>query len=137
MAANTLPIYIGAPQVQWGANITAANTATDGTGTVTTIFTADATDGSRVDMIRIRALGTNVATVLRVFVNNGSTNATAGNNTLIEERTLTATTGTNTAALAPVDIAINTGLPPGYKLNVTIGTAVSAGYAVSAFAGDY
>jgi hypothetical protein len=137
MAANTTPIFIKAPEAQWGANITAANTATDGTGTVTTIFTADATNGGRVDMIRIRALGTNVVTVLRVFLNNGSTNATAGNNTLIEERTLTATTGSNTAALAPVDIALNTGLLPGYKLNVTLGTAVSAGYAVSAFGGDY
>lgn len=142
MAANTNPIYSRQGDIQW-STISAANTAKDGTGTVVTIFTADAAEGGRVERIRFRALGTNVVTVARIFINNGSTNATATNNTLYAEVTLPATTLTEVAAQNPIDIpnAIDGGLPivlpPGYKLNVTLGTAVSAGFAVSAIGGKY
>jgi hypothetical protein len=142
MAANVSPIYSKIGDIQW-ATISAANTAKDGTGTVVTIFTADATNGGRVDRMRMRALGTNVATVIRVFINNGATNATAANNTLFAEATLPATTLSEVASLAVVDFpnTNDTGfplvLPPGYKLNVTLGTAVSAGYAVTAIGGKY
>lgn len=146
MAANTSPIYSLLGDVQWGT-VATANTAKDGTGTVVTIFTADATNGGRVERVRFRALGTNVATVARIFVNNGSTNATATNNTLYAEITLPATTLSEVAALVlqeipnPLNIIDMSGfplvLPPGYKLNVTIGTTVSAGYAVTAVGGKY
>jgi len=140
MAANTKPIYSRLADVQWGV-ISAANTAKDGTGTVVTVFAADATNGGRVERLRIRSLGTNVATVLRVFINNGSTNATAANNSLYEEITLPATTLDEDAALTNQEIKFNDGdglvLPPGYKLNITIGTTVAAGYAVTAVGGKY
>ena len=70
MAANNNPIFTAAPDVQWAAALTAANTAKDGTGTVATVFAADATNGGYVHKLVARAAGTNVATVLRVFVNN-------------------------------------------------------------------
>lgn len=140
MAANTKPIYSRVADIQWGT-ISAANTAKDGTGTVVTVFTADATNGGRVERLRIRALGTNVATVLRVFINNGSTNTTAANNSLYEEITLPSTTLSETAQLTNREIVFNDGnglvLPPGYKINVTLGTAVSAGYQVTAVGGKY
>lgn len=133
MAANTAPIFGRTPQLEWGsAAITAANTAKDGTGTVTTIFTADATEGSTVSKITFRAAGTNVATVARVFVNNGSTNTTPANNILKYEITLPATTLSEVAAQPDYTINANVHLPAGYKLNVVLGTAVSAGYYVSA-----
>lgn len=134
---NTRPIYSRNPDVQWTQSITAANTAKDGTGTVSTIFTADATNGGRVEKIKIRALGTNVATVLRVFINNGSTNATAANNVLYYEATIAATTLSEVAALVDNEIPIGISLPAGYKLNVTLGTAVSAGLSVTAVGGKY
>lgn len=134
---NTKPIYSRSPDIQWVQSITSANTATDGTGSVNTVFTADATNGGRVEKLKIRALGTNVATVLRVFINNGSTNATASNNTLYYEVTIAATTASSTAALADNEIALSLALPAGYKLNVTIGTAVSAGLSVTAVGGKY
>lgn len=137
MAANTTPIFTKSPRISWGANITAANTAMDGTGTVTTVFTADATNGSFVDSLSVRALGTNVQTTIRVFVNNGSTNTTALNNVLREDRTLPASTASNNSSLAPMDIPLRLYLPAGYKINITIGTAVAAGYAVSAQGGDF
>ena len=140
MAANTKPIYSKVADIQWGT-ISAANTAKDGTGTVVTVFTADATNGGRVERLRIRALGTNVATVLRVFINNGSTNTTAANNSLYEEITLPSTTLSETAQLTNREIVFNDGnglvLPPGYNINVTLGTAVSAGYQVTAVGGKY
>lgn len=135
---NTRPIYSRSPDVQWGAAaITAANTAKGGTGTVTTVFTADATNGGRVERLKVRAAGTNVATVLRVFINNGSTNATAANNILYTEATIAATTLSEVAALADNDISLNLSLPAGYKLNVVIGTAVAAGLYVTAVGGKY
>lgn len=149
MAGNTTPIYSRVGDIQWGAAdgdggaagpLKTANTAKDGTGTVLTIFTADATNGGRVDRISIRAVGTNVATVLRVFVNNGSTNATIANNTLVTEITCPATTLSEVAALADVTISgtpFPLTLPPGYKLLVTIGTTVAAGLRVTAYGGKY
>lgn len=136
MAANTVPIFCKAPQVNWGT-IATANTAKDGTGTVVTVFTADATNGGYVQRMICRAAGTNVATVIRVFINNGSTNATAGNNTLIAEYTLAATTLSEVAALANYEIPLNIVLEPGFKLNVTIGTTVAAGYAITTVGGKY
>lgn len=138
MAANTSPIYSRTPDIQWGTSaLAAANTAKDGTGTVLTVFTADATEGGRVEKLRIRAIGTNVATVLRVFINNGSTNATAANNVLFTEMTIAATTLSEVAALLENEIALALSLPAGYKINVTIGTTVAAGLMVSAVGGKY
>ena len=149
MAGNTTPIYSRVGDIQWGAAdgdggaagpLKTANTAKDGTGTVLTVFTADATNGGRVDRISIRAVGTNVATVLRVFVNNGSTNSTVANNTLVTEITCPATTISEVAQLADVTISgtpFPLVLPPGYKLLVTIGTTVAAGLRVTAHGGKY
>ena len=136
MPLNTAPIYSAAPIVTWGT-IATANTAKDGTGTVVTVFTADATNGGRVEKLKVRAAGTNTATVLRIFLNNGSTNATAANNSLYYEATIAATTLSETSALADTEILLQIALPPGYKLNITIGTTVAAGLAVTAVGGRY
>lgn len=144
MPANVNPIFPISPKCSWG-KLTAANTAKDGTGTVVELFTAGA-NGARIDQIKVRALGTNIATVLRLFVNNGLTQATATNNSLIHEVTIAATTLTETAALVDNDITITKGsdvvppiqtLPPGYKILATIGTAVAAGLQVTVSGGDY
>lgn len=145
MAANTNPIFPLTPNVSWG-NVLTANTAKDGTGTVVTVFTAGV-NGSKIDQIKVRALGTNVATVMRFFVNNGQANTTAANNSLIHETTIAATTLSEVAALTDNDITVakNTGevavpipyLPAGYKINVTIGTTVAAGLQVTVHGGDY
>lgn len=140
MAANTTPIYSKVGDIQWGTLLATANTAKDGTGTVATIFTADPTNGGRVERIKVRAAGTNVATVLRIFINNGSTNATPANNSLFAEITCPATTLSEVAALLDPSVGITDFplvLPPGYKLNCTIGTTVAAGVSITAIAGKY
>src|SRR5690348_2394342 len=138
MSANFFPISPVAPAESWnGTPLTAANTAMDGTGTVGTIITAGA-NGTRVNRLRIVHRGTNVATVMRIFENNGSTNATPANNNLVAEITVAANTLSQVAASVFYDLPLNIVLKPGYKLNYTIGTAVAAGHSVGApDAGDY
>jgi len=139
MAANTSPIFPLTPRISWvnAAGLT-ANTTTDLTaGTnYSSGFTAG-TNGSRVDFVRSRALGTNVATVCRVWVNNGSSTGTAANNTLFYERTLAATTVSQVAELADIIIPINIVLPSGYILYFTFGTAIAAGVDLTTVGGDY
>lgn len=135
MPANTTPIFPVTPVVSWGT-VATANTAKGGTGTVVTVYTAGA-NGGRVDYLKVRALGTNVATVLRVFVNNGSDPTTAANNSLFIDWTIAATTSSETAQLLDNLIPLDLPLPAGYKLNVTIGTTVAAGLQVTAVGGDY
>jgi hypothetical protein len=109
----------------------------DGTGTVATIFTAGAA-GARVDEIRIKSLGTNVQTAVRIFVNNGADPTTATNNSLIYDKTIAATTASNTTELAELVIWPDTlVLPAAYKLTMTIGTAVAAGIQTTVIGGDY
>jgi hypothetical protein len=142
---NFQPIFPITPRIEWN-KLTTANTAKDGTGTVATVFTAGSS-GARIDQIKVRALGTNVATVIRFFVNNGSVNTTAANNSLVHEVTIPATTLSEVAALADIDVTIakNTTetavpipyLPAGFKLNVAIGTAVAAGVQVTVHGADY
>ena len=144
MAANTIPIYSKAGQIEWTNALKTANTAKDGTGTVATIFTAGA-NGARVDRIRIRALGTNVATVLRIFINNGGATSTPTNNVLYAEITVAATTASEVAALLTTNefpsaadtTAFPIVLPAGYKLTATVGTTIAAGLDVIAIGSSY
>lgn len=72
MAVTATPIFAQAVRHSAVA-IATANTNRDGTGTIGTVFTADATDGSVVDHIDICATGTTTAGVVRLYVHNGST----------------------------------------------------------------
>lgn len=138
MAGNTSPIYSAKGAIGFSdAAVSAANTTKDLTsGTIYLCFTAD-TDGSYVERIRFRALGTNVATVARIWINNGSTTATATNNRLWDEVTLSATTLSEVASLVNYEVPLGFVLPNGYRLYVTIGTAVAAGYHATVIGGSY
>lgn len=136
MANSNNPVFVRVAKVQWGT-ISASNTARDGTGTVVTVWTADASLDGYVDSVQFQPLGSNTTSVGRVFLNNGLTNATPANNTLIAEVTLTTTTATELAGLPTYVVPLKLMVPAGYKLNVVLGTAVSAGFAVTAFGGDF
>lgn len=138
MAGNTTPIFSKVGDIQWTNTITTANTTTDLTaGTSYLAFTADSTNGGYVQKVRFRALGTNVATVARIWLNNGSVTTSAVNNTLLDEISLAATTVSQTSALSIYEIPLNVALPPGYRLYITIGTTVVAGYDAIVFGGKY
>jgi hypothetical protein len=141
MAANTNAIFSRLGDIQW-LTLTTQHTEMDGT-TASLLFTSDATNGGRIERIQAKALGSNVASVLRIFINNGLTPATAANNTLVGEVSLPVTTATAAAAINPItfphsnDIAFPLVLPPGYRLYAALGTTVAAGWQVTAIGGKY
>ena len=139
MAGNNSPIYSRQGDVQWSpSSTTVANTTIDlTTGTIYQCFSADTTNGGYVQRIRFKSLGTNTTTVARVWVNNGSPTSAATNNSLIDETTLTSTAVSQIAALPVYELPLNFALNPSYRLFVTIGTAVAAGYDVTVFGGKY
>lgn len=65
------PNWTATPKVGL-ANIAAANTNRDGTGTIGTVFTA-AASGSRVDVITVQARATTTAGMIRLYVHDGTT----------------------------------------------------------------
>ena len=147
MAQNTNPIFPLTPINTWVSGA-AANAATPGVTANTTkdltsgtiygpIFTGKAVDGSRLDFIKLRALGTNVATVIRVWINNGSATGTAANNSLYLERTINSTTVSETAEQPDIILPLGISIPAGYRIYATFGTAVAAGFHLTAVGGDY
>jgi hypothetical protein len=141
MPANTAPIFTRLGDIQWAIKATVANTTTDltGAGTIYLIFTADATNGGYVQKIRFRPLpgGNNSATVARIWINNGAATTTDTNNTLYDEISLASTVSNPTGALAVTELPMNIALPAGYRLYVTLGSAVSPGYDITTIAGKY
>jgi hypothetical protein len=135
MAANTQPVFPLTPVIPVGNTLLTANTAKDGTGTVATLYTAGV-NGSKVSGVQIAYTGTSVATVLRLFINNGLTNSTPANNSLYMSVSVPANTLSETAAAADINVPLSLTLPAGYKLLATIGTTVAAALSVTATGGD-
>jgi hypothetical protein len=108
MAANVQPIFTLTPNAAT-ANIAAANTARDGSGTLVTLFTAG-TNGSRIDFIVFTSsqatAGASSARVQRVFL----TDTSGLNPRLISEIVLPAVTASTTAIGATATITFTNGL---------------------------
>src|SRR5690348_7584758 len=105
-APNTAPVYSYVGDIQWSTLITTAVTARDGTGGSTLVYTADATNGGFIEKVIGRSAGTCTASVARLFINNGSTPATAANNTLFDEQSLPATTASEVAQITGVQFSL-------------------------------
>ena len=84
----TTPQYASIPKNS-AVNISTANTARDGTGTLGTLITG-ATNGTRVDDIYITARATTTAGMIRMFLSDGT------NHYLIAELIVTAVTASAT-----------------------------------------
>lgn len=138
MPANTNPIFIKTPKTSWGV-LTTANTAKDGTGTVVTVFEAGEF-GARVEKIVFAHLGTNIQTVVRIFLNNGEGNNIPENNSLIGEVTIPENTLSENTAQNIIEHVFPDGLvlESGVKINLTIGTTVASGIQTTAInSGDF
>lgn len=145
MAANTAPIYSIAGDVNSVAALNSglvvgptANTALDGSGTLYKAFTAGA-NGSYVQKIRFRPVGSPAATVCRVFISSSSTTSSTVT-WLYDEITLPAVTLSQTAASSVFELPLNFALNANYLLYVTFGTSTGSagtGYSVVTIAGDY
>ena len=143
MPANTVPIYSKTPDVSTnngtgtGDPITAA--AADYTG-ISANYVLEHTagaNGSYIRKLRFKALGTNVAAVARIFLNNGATAATATNNVFYGEVSLPATTASTTSGTADIDYPMEIALPATWRIYVGLGAAVAAGWDCVAVAGQY
>lgn len=144
MPANTAPIYSKLGDVSTngitGMGPTLTTAAADYTGAGANnvlVWTADPTNGGFIQRLRMKPIGTNVASVMRVFFNNGSTNTSAANNVFYGEISLPATTISAVAALAEIDYTLNFALNPGFRIYVGLGTTVAAGWTVCAVGGKY
>lgn len=117
--------------------LTAANDYTGAGANNSLVFTADATNGSYVQRLRFKPGGTNVASVARIFINNGSTVGTATNNVFYGEISLPATTAIATSGTVEIDYPMGFALNPGFRIYFGLGTTVAAGWVCTAIAGDY
>ena len=140
MAANVDPIFSRLADIQWIMTTNTANTTTDLTaGTSFLVFTAEANNGGFLQKLRFRCTpGTStVATVARIWINNGSTTGTAANNILYDEITLPATTVSSTVATAGFEVPMNIPLPAGYRIYITYHTAPTGTWQVTGVGGKY
>ena len=128
MPANTNPIFPLTP-VCGCATLTTAATEKDGS-TATSLLVAGE-NGTRLERIVAKPIGTNVATVLRLFI------VGTGYNVIIAEQSIAESTASEVAALAEYIIALDYTLPYGATLKAALGTTVAAGIQVAAFGGDY
>lgn len=139
MPANTNPIFTLTPNVQLVASA-AANTASDGSGTLITIFTAGA-NGSLLESITFRnaqaTAALSSAMVGKVFV----TDTAGANPRLIDEVAIAAATRSVSVVGASSVINFLNGLPLASGQLVKVTTSVYAGAQdlvhVTAKGGDY
>jgi hypothetical protein len=142
-APNTEPIYSKVGDIQWIGVIVTANNTKDltGAGVSYLAFTADSTNGGYVRELRLKADPANntAATVLRIWINNGSTITVAANSILLGEMGIPATTASATAALPEFVYSLGFAVPASYRLYVTIGTAPggSGQFSVTVVGGRY
>ena len=143
MPANQTPIYTATPDISkdnstgMGQLITAA--AADYTGisaNYVLVHTAGA-NGSYIRRLRLKAGGTNVAAVMRIFINNGAVPGTATNNEFYGEIGLPATTAVTTAPTVDIDYPMDVQLRSTQRVYVGLGAAVAAGWSCVAIAGQY
>lgn len=72
--ANTDPRYSAQGEVSWCATLTTAAADYTGAGNKNSEIFGGEDNGGFLQRIRCKALGTNIATVLRIFINNGKSN---------------------------------------------------------------
>jgi len=146
MPANTAPRFTLVGNNSSNASTAMAPTfttaAADYTGATAThnkiVFTSDATNGSRLCGLRFKAIGTNTASVARIFINNGAAATTATNNSFFAEQALPATTAIATTSTIDLDYYFPGGyvdLEPSWTIVVGLGTTVAAGWVVTPILG--
>ena len=133
MASNTSPVFTKAPLISM-AQISTANTARDGTGTIGTVMTGGA-DGFRVDSIRIHATVTTTAGMVRLFIDDGAANIRLWREVIVTAITVGAAVAAFDAEIRNADGSALLNLPSGYILKASTHNAET--FNVIAFGGSY
>jgi hypothetical protein len=135
MVANVDPIFSRTSDLQVAGAVIGptANTATDGTGSaISVVHNADATEGSWVDFIRLKPVGSPATTVARLFYCSATGAFTAGttntnaNTAPVADLGIAGWTISQTTASPNNDIPVGFYLPPGTKLLMSFGTSTGA-----------
>lgn len=141
---NNDPIYSRVGDVSVNGTTTMATGMVTATGDYTgasanhvQVWTADATNGGFIQRLRFKATGTTVASVARIYINNGATHVTATNNSFYGEISLPAVTAINTAATSDIDYPMNFALNPAFQIWVGLATTVAASWICIAIGGKY
>lgn len=136
MVANTNPIFGLTPKNTW-QTLTTGDASLGGLTTAGLIMTAGA-DGSTLLRVFAKALGTNVASVLRIFLNNAGVIGTAANNTLLKDFPLPGTTLSQVGQMSSdFELNFNLKVQGAYKIYATLGTTVAAGWEITAESVDF
>jgi hypothetical protein len=119
MPANTTPIFVLTPNIGFG-RITSANTTSDGSGSLTTVFTAG-TNGSRIDFLTITNSQSTAAVSSAMVIKVYLTNTSGTNPRMLQEVTLPAVTRTTSAVGTTTTISFSNGLiiPSGTLVQVS------------------
>lgn len=137
MAQNTNPVFSLVPNIGMIQSALTANTGTDITaGTIYLCFTAGA-NGSWVDFMDIKPLGTNVASFFRFWVNNGSATGTLANSNYVKDWANPSTVAANTNPQPQGPMPWRLALPPGWRIYATLPTGVAAGFDITTYGGDF
>ena len=131
---STSAQYASTPKCGVG-QVSVANTNRDGTGTIVTVFSAGA-NGSRIDAIDLKAVGTTTAGMIRLFIHDGA------NARLLTEVPVIAITPSGTLPSWETQLNTNTMtqvlplvLPTGYSLRAATNNAET--FNVIALGGDF
>jgi hypothetical protein len=150
MPGNAVPQFTRIGNIA-SALLTAALTTSDGSGgtigtNISVVFTADATNGSYVESVRIAIVASAASTAaagttIRIYVSSiASGSTTTANTFLITEVAVPAVTADQaTTATNVFDVALGFRLPAGYTILASTHVAANAntGYRVTSFGGDY
>ena len=127
----TSPAFISTARIG-RCSLSTANTATDGTGTITDLIVG-ASAGTRVLSINVQGTATTVAALVNIFLYDGT------NYDLFDQFTISATTGSNTTkgyrlVTSYTDLVLPSAT---WKLGATLTVAPTSGTVrVAAFGGD-
>ena len=131
---STSAQYASTPKCGVG-QVSVANTDRDGTGTIVTVFSAGA-NGSRIDAIDLKAVGTTTAGMIRLFIHDGA------NARLLTEVPVIAITPSGTLPSWEAQLNTNTMtqvlplvLPTGYSLRAATNNAET--FNLLAFGGNF
>lgn len=150
MPANINPIYSKIAVISGIEVGSAANTRSDGSGTINTdifrVFMADSTNGSWVSRLRLQptarvAATATAATVFRVYISSQQSGAVLPGNCwpFQEIAAPSVTADQTTTATNPIEVPLNFALPPSYTILVSshVVNNANTSWTATVFGGNY
>lgn len=128
---NTDPVFPQTPHIEFGKVINSYNEYVGDKDLLTKIYTT-ANNGSFISKIRLMPLGTNVSTVVRIFILDKNNNFS-----LIHEELVPALTISATVASQHIDINIDTPFEADISFWAATSVSLSSGINVICMGEDY